>query len=450
MDTLEKLVALKELRGFGEFYHIICDLCRLCEQPDLIQIPTPKEFLDFITKFFALTRVSTEFFVAKNNDAQYCKAVIDETVDQLEYYQQAADAGDKNAHLRLGHLHYLGLNGITQDYKKAHEHYSIAAKLDVAMAQSMLGEIYQEGKGLSSNDDFAFNWYSFAAKQLDAKGLTGLAMCYLKGKGVKPDAKTAVKYLKQAADKGWAEAQFQLAVLYSEKVAKTIGNVRKILEHYEINVGFHEAFYVRFAAMENFIHAAFMVKVTGITSVDQLLECLKVSKVSGEELRRIYLECVFSRSSSSLDEKLVSALRNHTLKQELPSFEPPDCNLLSAWTAASASHAPVLRALATLGNETPATMMAVYAKMMKSYVKKALHLYHNENLRVQKEVHEVDKKRVDFILAVQKIAKIGDLVDEFIRFDEATFVEIAISLLKWKKEEGCPTDDDGKDQLDPE
>ena len=66
---------------------------------------------------------------------------------------------------------------------------TLALKGD-ASAQTNLGVMYDNGRGVGQSDAKAFEWFSKAAAQGDASGQTNLGVMYAKGRGVgQSDAK---------------------------------------------------------------------------------------------------------------------------------------------------------------------------------------------------------------------------------------------------------------------
>ena len=67
-----------------------------------------------------------------------------------EWYQKAADAGDRSAMNNLGMLYYGG-NGVAQDYSKAREYFQKAADAGGIDAMYDLGVLYTKGQGVAQD-----------------------------------------------------------------------------------------------------------------------------------------------------------------------------------------------------------------------------------------------------------------------------------------------------------
>ena len=62
-------------------------------------------------------------------------------------------------------------------------------------------------------------WWRQAAEQGHAEAQYNLGVCYEKGEGVAQDSSEAVKWFRQAAEQGVAEAQFWLGVAITTEKA---------------------------------------------------------------------------------------------------------------------------------------------------------------------------------------------------------------------------------------
>ena len=143
-----------------------------------------------------------------------------------------------------------------KDFATALRHFKPLAEQGHAVAQSILGEMFQHGKGVAQNYKTAEKWYRLAAEQGnvgaqenlvlltkevarqkrekrekaewiarekrekaireqgDAEAQFNLGMVYQHGNGVPQDSKTAVKWHTLAAEQGHAGAQVNLGQMY--------------------------------------------------------------------------------------------------------------------------------------------------------------------------------------------------------------------------------------------
>lgn len=90
----------------------------------------------------------------------------------------------------------------------------VAANNGSAEAQAFLGECYENGRGVDTNETEAVRWYRKAAEQGHARAQDNLGECYYYGRGVDKDYVEAVKWFRLAAEQGLAAAQKNLGARY--------------------------------------------------------------------------------------------------------------------------------------------------------------------------------------------------------------------------------------------
>jgi len=83
-----------------------------------------------------------------------------------------------------------------------------------AAAQFALGKVYQQGNGVTKNDDLAFKWYRKAADQGNAPAENMVGVMYGTGEGVRQDREEAVRWYGKAAKHGNPEGMFNMGVSY--------------------------------------------------------------------------------------------------------------------------------------------------------------------------------------------------------------------------------------------
>ncbi len=81
-------------------------------------------------------------------------------------------------------------------------------------AQTRLGLLYREGKGVKASNEDAVKWFRKAADQGYAEAQGRLGFMLMTGRGVKKDDAEALKWFKKSADQGFADAQYNLGLLY--------------------------------------------------------------------------------------------------------------------------------------------------------------------------------------------------------------------------------------------
>jgi uncharacterized protein len=112
-----------------------------------------------------------------------------------------AEKGDARAQTRLGYLYYQG-KGVKQDFKEALKWFQKAAEQGTEEAQFNLGGMYYQGKGVKQNFKEAAKWVKKAAEQGLARAQASLGMMYFQGRGVLEDFVQAYAWLNIAAANG--------------------------------------------------------------------------------------------------------------------------------------------------------------------------------------------------------------------------------------------------------
>ena len=94
-----------------------------------------------------------------------------------------------------------------------------------ARAQSLLGLIYFEGRGVRRDEAEAMKWYRRAADQGDADAQLEIGDMYYEGRGVAQDYSEAARWYRLAADRGNASAQYNLGISYARGAGVPQDNV---------------------------------------------------------------------------------------------------------------------------------------------------------------------------------------------------------------------------------
>lgn len=89
-----------------------------------------------------------------------------------------------------------------------------AAEQGDANAQLQLARAYQDGNGVTANDDIAAQWLKRAADAGNADAQNSLGVAYRMGRGVSRDLKEAVRWYRKAAQNGSANAMFNMGTVY--------------------------------------------------------------------------------------------------------------------------------------------------------------------------------------------------------------------------------------------
>ena len=144
----------------------------------------------------------------------------------------AAKLGHPRAMGMMALRYYEGASGVEEDYAKAFDFATRAAKEGDGEGMYVLGKCYENGHGVAEDDVVFLKWYEEAAKKGDVNGMYSIGQCYSAGIGcVKDDAKAAA-YFKSATDLGDCRATNELANCYYEGAgfAKNLTTARELFK----------------------------------------------------------------------------------------------------------------------------------------------------------------------------------------------------------------------------
>ena len=131
----------------------------------------------------------------------------------LGWFKKAADKGNADAQSRLGRMYYEG-RGVTQDYPKAMKWYRKAVDKGDSNGMCNIGVMYYEGQGVTKDYSEAMKWLRKAADMGNANAMNNLGYMYQSGQGVTKDYPEAMKWYRKAADMGNANAMYSLGYMY--------------------------------------------------------------------------------------------------------------------------------------------------------------------------------------------------------------------------------------------
>tara|TARA_B100000315_G_scaffold260404_1_gene321478 strand:+ start:2710 stop:3309 length:600 start_codon:yes stop_codon:yes gene_type:complete len=136
-------------------------------------------------------------------------------------YLKAAEAGDVNAQSKLGMMYANG-KGVAQDDSEAVRWWRKASEAGDADAQNNLGVMYDEGRGVSQNFVQAVHWFSQAAEAGFTIAQYNLGWMYANGRGVQHDDMEAHKWLNIAAVTATSETVRDAAISAREHIAQEL------------------------------------------------------------------------------------------------------------------------------------------------------------------------------------------------------------------------------------
>ena len=117
----------------------------------------------------------------------------------LNVLARKARHGDAGAAFELGKSYERGLSGAPKDAQRAIQWYKQAADAGDMHAQNNLGVMYHRGEGIPKGYAVAFDWFRKAAEQGDSLAQWCLGSLYDLGRGVPQDYAEAYFWLNLAA-----------------------------------------------------------------------------------------------------------------------------------------------------------------------------------------------------------------------------------------------------------
>mmetsp|Transcript_10489 Transcript_10489/g.31609 ORF Transcript_10489/g.31609 Transcript_10489/m.31609 type:complete len:889 (-) Transcript_10489:246-2912(-) len=101
--------------------------------------------------------------------------------DVLRYYRYAAEQGDTQAQLAIGHFHYFGTRGVKQNLSTAVSFFQRAARRGDPSAASWFGHMLAHGLGVNKSEISALGWLRIGEAAGDAVALNTLGLLRLRG-----------------------------------------------------------------------------------------------------------------------------------------------------------------------------------------------------------------------------------------------------------------------------
>jgi TPR repeat protein len=135
----------------------------------------------------------------------------EETVTQLRPWVKKKKAWAQSL---MGQLYRDG-RGVKQSYEMAKRLFEQAAQQGYASAMYDLGVLYNNGRGVEQSYDKAKEYYEQAAHLGYANGQKSLGILYRDGKGVTQSYARAKEYFESAVKQGQVDAMCGLACLYA-------------------------------------------------------------------------------------------------------------------------------------------------------------------------------------------------------------------------------------------
>ena len=120
----------------------------------------------------------------------------------LEKLRPLALGGNTLAQTVMGQIYATG-EGVTRDYVSAAKWYRMAAERGSSVGQSRLAGMYRSGKGVQQDLKEAAKWYTRAAEQGETEAMISLGLMFQHGDGVPKDHVKAEKWYRNALVQGY-------------------------------------------------------------------------------------------------------------------------------------------------------------------------------------------------------------------------------------------------------
>lgn len=180
------------------------------------------------------------------------------TSEEASMVINAAERGSDGAQVLAAVMYLHGDGGYAKNEKLAAFWFEQSAEQGNAYAQKMLGDLYEEGRGVQKNLKLAADWRKKAADRGNTEAQLKLGKMYLSGEGLDKDQAKGEYWLSRAATEGNSEAQFLLGKLYhARQDRETAGNwlAKSAAQGYEDAIKFLQFMeYIGFEAEETFHH----------------------------------------------------------------------------------------------------------------------------------------------------------------------------------------------------
>lgn len=150
----------------------------------------------------------------------YASGCAAATVEERPIIERLAERGSDGAQVILAGMYLRGEGGLPQDARQAAAWLEKAAMQGNSYAEMELGDLYEQGQGVSKDAAAAADWREKAANRGNVHAQKLLGKMYLDGDGVAKNKLKAEHWLNRAAlEGGDAEAQYLLARMHLENDA---------------------------------------------------------------------------------------------------------------------------------------------------------------------------------------------------------------------------------------
>ena len=143
-----------------------------------------------------------------------------------------AEQGDAGAQSNLGTMYGDG-KGVPQDYKEAVKWYRLSAEQGEGSAQDMLGYMYQDGDGVPQDNKEAVKWFRLSAEQGREGGQFKLGWMYSQGRGVPQDYALAHMWYNLSASNGNKDAVKNRNIIENIMTKQQVENAQEMARNWK-------------------------------------------------------------------------------------------------------------------------------------------------------------------------------------------------------------------------
>jgi hypothetical protein len=150
--------------------------------------------------------------------------------EAFNWYKKSAIQGSYTSQYNLGSMFYNG-EGTEIDYEESLKWYKLSANQGFSFAQFWVGHAYFYGSGTEKNIDEAISFWKRSARQDYVQSVFNLGLIYSGGIGVPKDIIEAISWFKQGSDLGSVQCLSALGAIYYLPQDAIKQDYRKAYDH---------------------------------------------------------------------------------------------------------------------------------------------------------------------------------------------------------------------------
>ncbi len=167
---------------------------------------------------------------AQYNLAMILRRTPGKREEAMDWLRKASEGGFEPAQLQLGEIYFFGDERTPRDYAAARPHLEKADAQGNAQASHLLGQLYQDGLGVSQDPGKARFYLTKAARKGHAKAQAILGIMLATGKDVPKDRTQGLFWLTLSTEQGEALGENALKELQMAADKETLAEVKERVE----------------------------------------------------------------------------------------------------------------------------------------------------------------------------------------------------------------------------